>query len=415
MSRLRLGVPAPARCPGSGSVSWLRLGVLAPARCPITLFPIGERLLHSEMDGKLLPMPFISSKPARTVPKPGAGKKLGEGTFGSVIAKGDLAVKSFDNMETFVAEVFITRYVSRHCGPNVIKLRRRNLSQLTMCTQRWACSLQDVLWKRIPLSISQARSIFKGLLYAVADLEALRVVHADIKPGNIFLSPDYMTAVLGDFGVSSISGSARVGCTTKQYSSSQYANYRAHDCFGVAIVGLQLLYGYQLLPDGSSEYRDKSAVRADISRLAMGADREALLGLVQDDPRKCWHASKVLEHMYQKVHNPRKPAKPSVFDAKAKNEMELQIAYHTSKLCTLYKVRKLNRCKVCSISLLSRLGSEHTLVYVTAMVYIFRCVFGFTESVRRSERMQLIDALEYCNASLHDFTARRKGARIGRP
>lgn len=338
------------------------------------------------------------------VSRPVITEKLGEGSYGRVTGNDKHAIKAFDNMENLTAEVFVTRYVSTHCGRHVIRLKRLNFGQLTMSTERWHCSLQDVLWKGEKLSVTQSRAIFRSLLRAVADIEALRVVHADIKPGNIFLSADRMNAVLGDFGVSSISGSARVSCTTKQYSSSQYANYRAHDCFSVVIVGLQLLCGYRLLPDGFSEYRSKSSVRADINRLvSSSADKEALLGLIHDDPRKCWSAEKVLEKMYCEFYRPERPRKLDVYDHNL-SDLSLQITYHVDRLCTLYKVKRANRCKACCNSMLGRLPVEiPVLSYITAIVYIFRCVFGFTQDVHRSERMQLINALEYCNESLHNF------------
>lgn len=334
-----------------------------------------------------------------------AATVIGKGTYGRVVADGKHAVKSFQEMEMLVAEVFVTRYVSSKCGQNVIKLKRRNLAELSMSTERWHCSLQDLIWKSEHLSSQQSRAIFRSLLRAMADLEALRIVHADIKPGNIFLSEDYMTAVLGDFGVSSISGSAHIGCTTKEYSSSQYANYRSHDSYGVAIVGLQLLYGYRLMIFGA-EYRDKSALRADIMNLvpAASADREGLLGLVHDDPKKCWTATKVLQKMYNDKYQPSRPPRPLIYDKDTDVVLDLQISYHLGKLCDLYKVKRKNRCFACCRSMLSRMKSDISpLVLVTVMVYIFRCVFGFTEKVERESRMSLEDGLLYSNTSLAEF------------
>jgi serine/threonine protein kinase/tetratricopeptide (TPR) repeat protein len=64
-------------------------------------------------------------------------------------------------------------------------------------------TLQEVLKKR-RLTSDEAVSIGTQLLHALQHAHSLKIIHRDIKPGNIFLRGD--TALLGDFGIASFDG-----------------------------------------------------------------------------------------------------------------------------------------------------------------------------------------------------------------
>jgi len=329
-------------------------------------------------------------------------QQLGAGSFGKVVGDGDNAIKSFKALTPLVAELFVARYLSntdRKGSEYVIRVKKRNLSKLTMTTERWYCSLQHVLWYA-RLSHAQASQLFKQILLSVSYIELHHLVQADIKPDNILVNKDFTKAILTDFGISSSSGCARVRLTTKAYSPSEYVNHRAHDAYAVALVGLQLLYGYNV----SEEYKTRSQLRKEIMMLVTDPiDRKCFLGLVQDVPERCWTAKMVLEKMYGKiVHYPKIP-RPIVIDIPEADR--ISIKYHVQTLCERFRVRRWKRCSICCESILSRLDPTcHTKMYIAAMVYVFRCVFGFTETVKKEDRMTEIDAAIYCRESVHSVT-----------
>jgi serine/threonine protein kinase len=64
-------------------------------------------------------------------------------------------------------------------------------------------SLAQLLWREGPLPLARAVGILLPILSAVAELHASRVVHRDIKPGNVLLPRgDEARPKLADFGVS---------------------------------------------------------------------------------------------------------------------------------------------------------------------------------------------------------------------
>lgn len=62
-------------------------------------------------------------------------------------------------------------------------------------------SLHSFIHENGQCSLSQARTWFRQLASAVQHAHDKGVIHRDIKPGNIMLSPDLATAVLVDFGL----------------------------------------------------------------------------------------------------------------------------------------------------------------------------------------------------------------------
>jgi DNA-binding response OmpR family regulator len=62
-------------------------------------------------------------------------------------------------------------------------------------------TLADLLDQKTRLPIAHACQIAAGLAWALSALAKKQLVHRDIKPGNIFLSPNLQKIKLGDFGL----------------------------------------------------------------------------------------------------------------------------------------------------------------------------------------------------------------------
>jgi len=314
---------------------------------------------------------------------------LGEGSFGKVVAKGDKASKTFDVMEHLIMELVATRYVSLSEHPNIVQLKGRNLHTMSMDMKRWHSSLFHAMWSR-KLTSHQTREIFKSLLLAVHHLESLSVIHSDIKPDNILVNEDCTFAALTDFGISSASGYARIGCTTKEYTSSDYINHRAHDAYAVALVGLELFYGYRAVVKNATKLMVRKWINQHVTN---SVDKKCFLGLLNDDPKKCWYAKRVLQEMY-KLRVETKVLEMPKF-GKPKMDVEQRVAYHVGNLARKFGFRRISRC-INLAAIVVSLTDGDLKIFSTAMSYIFACVFRYKPAFRDKPDFVLDDALTYC-------------------
>ena len=327
--------------------------------------------------------------------------KLGEGGFGSVVADGKYAVKTFDSTSYMIAEVFATRYVQTLNCPQVISVARRNFVNKTIKTERWHGSLQQAMWRG--MTQVQKRAVFKDILLGLSCLESAYIIHADMKPSNVFVNEDCTRATIGDFGISSSSGCARVGWTTPHYSTRAYHNHRSHDSFSTALIAMQLFCGYTI--GSKDKYPTRTAVRQSIQQKCVDETlRECLLGLVNDDPRKCWKVEKVLKKLY-KIDSPytKKPLKPEGYLLKD-NDSVVCIAYHLKTLVDKHKFNRPTRCHECCESIVA-LTNKDIRLYTAAMAYIFACVFGYSVKTDKEDRMSEFDVAAYCDCDVLQVVA----------
>jgi len=119
--------------------------------------------------------------------------------------------------------------------------------------------LSQIIGDRAPLSVPETASI---LAQAAAALEAAHqggVVHRDVKPANILITPDGV-AKLTDFGISRAIGAAPVTQTgqvlgTAQYLSPEQALGKsataASDIYSLGVVGYEMLTGIRPFDAGT--------------------------------------------------------------------------------------------------------------------------------------------------------------------
>ena len=73
-------------------------------------------------------------------------------------------------------------------GPGIVPLRGAGTSGLAL--EKAACSLADVLHERGPLPEDEVRAVGAAAAAALARVHAAGLVHGDVKPANLLLSPD---------------------------------------------------------------------------------------------------------------------------------------------------------------------------------------------------------------------------------
>jgi serine/threonine protein kinase len=114
--------------------------------------------------------------------------------------------------------------------------------------------------RRGPLSPAKARTIAQELCNALASAHAQRIVHCDVKPANVLLTPDGKVKV-GDFGVARLAEGTSQGLSatvagTPRYMSPEQARGRptspATDVYSAGVVLYEMLAGKPPFEHGSA-------------------------------------------------------------------------------------------------------------------------------------------------------------------
>lgn len=340
--------------------------------------------------------------------------KLGEGGFGSVVASGDNAIKSFEELRYLINEVFVARYVML-ASPELhtISLRKCSFSSKTMTVERWNCSLRKAM--RMGLTRPQAISIHRCILRGLATIEQLFIIHADVKIDNVLVDDKFTTAILTDFGISSTCGVAKVRQTTPGHTPQEEAiNHRTHDAFGFALLTLQLLYGYK--PPDKIYY--KQELRSVVSMLVKdNVMRRVLTMLLLDDISKAWSCKRALFELYGEtltvnLEDPKlfrsggfEVVDGQIVKVNPEDATNLRIIEKcASDLYPRFFMNKLPRCIECTLSLVSQLelSPQKVKIYATVLLYVFYCVFGTTKYIKKELRMSESDILTYTGCSSRD-------------
>lgn len=135
------------------------------------------------------------------------GKKLDEGGFSKVYeCSGGLVMKTGADLS---GEMFIHRLLT---GSNHVPVLYDTIGSTIIIMERFALNLKHKL-KTEPTTDTEKRNIICKIIDCVDYVHSKCVVHCDIKPSNVFMSP-YGRVVIGDFGL------ARTYVSTAKYVSN---------------------------------------------------------------------------------------------------------------------------------------------------------------------------------------------------
>ena len=186
---------------------------------------------------------------------------LASGTFGRVWVT--------DNPENVIKSVKIederdlqeVRILKRVSHPNVLRLldHWRVGDTLHMKFRHYAMDLDTFMAIKVDTTIATHREIVRKIMLGVRALHRARIVHADLKPTNIFLDLDPIRLVVGDLGSSilAVPGRKVAYYTTPDYRAPEvlvqsidpHAPERRQtpqfkvDAYGIALIVYELAYG----------------------------------------------------------------------------------------------------------------------------------------------------------------------------
>jgi serine/threonine protein kinase len=148
--------------------------------------------------------------------------KIGEGTYSTVVAKGNSAVKIIEpkHFECGIREVVFVR----HCDhPNVIKFQDVVITpdrRVSIYMKKYNGDLNRLL-KEKSLSIEEIMGYSYDILNAVDYIHSRGIIHCDLKPKNLLIDKRNSCIVICDFGISVLG-------EEKYYTSHiQTSTYRA--------------------------------------------------------------------------------------------------------------------------------------------------------------------------------------------
>ncbi len=137
-------------------------------------------------------------------------------------------------------------------------------------------------------------TLLPSLDNALHYLHAHGLVHADVKPGNIFVSADRRSVVLGDFGVAGTT--ANSGGLVPFRGTLEYAPYALHqgnqvridaayDYGSLGLVLIKAFTGYSPFAGMTLEERDRAVISLRVPQSIPARPRALIEGLLNSDPR----------------------------------------------------------------------------------------------------------------------------------
>lgn len=171
-----------------------------------------------------------------------ASKKfLGEGAYGKVYIKSKgIAAKQFEDVRFAVHEYCIGRFL-RNC-PYTVSMTGINLEDKEVYMKLYKSSLST--WLHKERTEAQKIIVLREILYGLCYYGDMRLVHADIKPGNILINynqkGDVTELVIGDTGFLSLEGFSKVHNTTPSYRDQICKSDFRHDIYSLGILSITM-------------------------------------------------------------------------------------------------------------------------------------------------------------------------------
>lgn len=182
-------------------------------------------------------------------------------------------------------------------------------------------SLADMIARRGRLDEDQALDVLEQAAHGLAVIHRMRLVHRDIKPGNILVTERGVVKIT-DFGIAKAAESVpltRTGMVvgTAQYVSPEQAQGRrvtaASDVYSLAVVGYELLSGHR--PFGGESSVSVAIAHINETPPPLPADitpetRELIATCLSKDPQQRYADGNEMSHAISAVRFGRRPPEP---------------------------------------------------------------------------------------------------------
>jgi serine/threonine protein kinase len=317
---------------------------------------------------------------------------IGKGAYGSVTVKGTEATKTLKKYSHVVQETMAGLFLMGQ--DNVVEFLRASIVKKTITMKRYDKTLRNWMDREELHSLESKNAVTKQFLRGLMNIHALRLVHGDIKPGNIFVNEKPLKVVIGDLGFISLAPFSKVERTAAVYRDKTPISCYGHDIYSAGIILLEI-YG-DLKVSMQADYEQiHEAIKEEISDPKM---RRLLMDMTS--PK---HESRpLISEVYFRLFGERVeyPVIRNTFKAPYDNK---EIRAIMKGLAEKYEIQRAHRGYKALIHYINKNSKSYiktksaTKKYATSMVFVLSSVFGrFTKF---NEKM----AAEYCECEVDEI------------
>lgn len=174
-------------------------------------------------------------------------KYIKEGAYGRLSVYDDKAVKKFKKLSHMVKEYGALQYLS-DC-PHVVKAKGVDFSTLEITLEVYECDLLEWYVDGIKRSVLQEERlllIIRDFLLGIMEIHDRGMIHGDIKPSNILININPLSAVIGDCGLTSLSKYVKVNSTADTFRDPNPHPDIYHDMYSIGVT-LLILFSKRIM------------------------------------------------------------------------------------------------------------------------------------------------------------------------
>ncbi len=317
-------------------------------------------------------------------------EELGKGTFGTVIRIGDRAVKQYKQLNSMIQEHIAFVHL-RDCD-NVVSARNVSYTRMEIDMECFDMSLREwILETANEASNGEKLIIVRHVLLGLIELHDRRLVHGDIKPGNILLNKSPLRAVLGDLGFVSYHRFSKCKYTARAYRDVVVENHWTHDIYSLGIIFLEIFGKRRIMERAESYAQLDGFIGASKANKEMKQLLRRMLG-----ERRTERPS--ARDIYQILFNERVVARPLVDYEREYREISnflitgldvhfREVRKQMREECKKRGIRRGRFGFCCVVRHCAQAGTIQAdrILYVAAMLVILSAILGDTNQYRAEE------------------------------
>lgn len=230
---------------------------------------------------------------------------LGKGAYGAVSVRDGKAVKKFAKLSHLIQEYIALKYL-QDCK-YVVHPKGVDFANLELHMELYDSSLRQWLENNSNVTMTQINTIVRDVLRGLVELHDRSLAHGDLKPGNILVKVNPLSAVLGDCGFVSIAKYAKVTRTAPIYRDPVVNHDPAHDMFSFGVCLLEMVADIRINRQPTYDQL-KQIIHEKVDDQEY---KKILYNLVHEDKDRRPTARQLLYRLFNE--NPPRWVKPNVF------------------------------------------------------------------------------------------------------